>query len=118
MDFITGLPVSQHFGINHDAILVVVDRYTKMAQYIRCDKEVDTARLASIIEDEVIKLHGTPDGIITDRGSVFTSSYWANVCYHLNITRWLLTAFHPQTDGLTENQNQTVEAYLRAYCND
>jgi transposase InsO family protein len=118
MDFITGLPESTHRGAVYDSILVVMDRYTKMGRYVPCNKTVDAEELADIIMDEVIRPHGIPEGIVTDRGSVFTSSYWSNICYHLKIKRKLSTAFHPQTDGQTERQNQTVEAYLRAYCND
>src|SRR5436189_2418691 len=95
-----------------------MDRYTKVARYICCDKEVDAERLADIIEEEIIGRYGTPHGIVTDCGSIFTSNYWSNICYHLRATRRISTAFHPQTDRLTERQNQTVKAYLRAYCNE
>jgi transposase InsO family protein len=118
MDFITGLPPSRRRGNEYDALLVVVDRYTKMARYIPCNKTVDAIELASILEDEIFGKFGPPNGIVSDRGSVFTSTYWSNICYHLKIKRRLSTAFHPQTDGLMEGQNQTLEAYLRAYCND
>ena len=118
MDFITGLPPSKFKGVLYDAILVVVDRYTKMARYLRCTKEIDAESLAVQLVEEIIRYHGVPDGIVTDRGSVFTSNYWSNICYYLKIKRKLSTAFHPQTDGQTERQNQILEAYLRAYCND
>jgi hypothetical protein len=52
---------------------------------------------------------------VSDRGSLFTSHFWAEVCYATKIKRRLSTAFHPQTDGQTERQNQTLEQYLRAY---
>jgi hypothetical protein len=118
MDFITGLPVWKNNGVEYDSILVVVDRFTKMARYLATTKTIDSAGLADIIVEQVIRFFGIPDGIVTDRGSVFTSSYWSNVCYYLKVTRKLTTAFHPQTDGQTERQNQTLEAYLRAYCNE
>jgi len=55
--------------------------------------------------------------IITDCGKKFTSRFWKLVCSDLSINHRLLTAFHPQTDGQTERQNQTMEQYLRAFCN-
>ena len=118
MDFITGLSTCYHGERKYDAILVVVDRYTKMARYIPTQKTIDSAGLAEVIYENVIRLFGVPEGIVTDRGTVFTSAYWSHLCSHLKIHRKLSTAFHPQTDGQTERQNQTIEAYLRSYCND
>ena len=118
MDLITGLPESEYRGTIYDAILVVMCRYTKMAIYIRTQKTITSNDLADLLMDNLIRHHGVPEGIVTDRGSIFTSSYWSNICYYLKIQRKLSTAFHPQTDGQTERQNQTVEAYLRMYCNE
>ena len=58
-----------------------------------------------------------PDSIVSDRGSVFMSKFWSSLCYFLSIKRRLSTAFYPQTDGQTERQNSTIEAYLRAFVN-
>lgn len=60
---------------------------------------------------------GLPDSIVSDRGSLFTSKFWSALCFHLKIKQRLSTAFHPQTDGQTERQNQTLEQYLRGYGN-
>jgi transposase InsO family protein len=60
--------------------------------------------------------YGSPTSLVSDRGSVFTSEYWQSFCYNLAIKRRMSTAFHPQTDGQTERQNQQLEAYLRMYC--
>lgn len=119
MDFITGLPLSQNpeGGPDFDAILVVVDRYTKMARYVACHKTVDSPELAKILWDRVFSIFGTPGGIVSDRGTVFTSEFWSAFCFHLHCKRRLSTAFHPQTDGQTERQNQALEHYLRTYCN-
>jgi len=118
MDFVTGLPPSMLRGVVYNAILVIVDRYTKMAHYQACTKELDAEGLCGLIIERVIRDYGVPEGIVTDRGSVFTSSYWSNICYYLKMKKKLSTAFHPQTDGQTERQNQTLEAYLRAYCGE
>ena len=115
MDFITDLPPSMRRGCVYDAILVIVDRYSKMVMYVPTNKTVNAPELADIFLD-VITRHGSPEGVVSDRGSVFTSAFWSEICYHLKIKRRLSTAFHPQTDGQTERQNQSLEHYLRCYC--
>ena len=118
MDFITDLPPSKYRNCVYDAILVVVDRYTKMLRYIPTTKKINAVELTELFFTEIALKFGTPDGIVTDRGSVFTSAFWSDVCYNLRVKRRLSTAFHPQTDGQTERQNQSLEQYLRIYCNE
>ena len=115
MDFITDLPESTKSG--YTGILVIVDRLTKMAIYLPCRKDIDSPDLARMFFEHVICKHGVPNNIITDRGTQCTSGFWIRVCTHMCIDHRLLTAFPPQTDGQTEQQNQTMEQYLRALCN-
>ncbi|CAA9373459.1 hypothetical protein AVDCRST_MAG94-4350 [uncultured Leptolyngbya sp.] len=117
MDFVTGLPPSKRRREAFDAILVVVDRYTKMAHYIPTRKTIDAPELADVFLEEILRLHGVPQSIVSDRGTVFTAQFWSALCFHTKIRRKLSTAFHPQTDGQTERQNQTLEQYLRSYVN-
>ena len=118
MDFVTGLPVSADWkGDSYDSILVIVDRLTKMVHYEPVKVTIDAPGLAEVIIDVVVRHHGLPDSIVTDRGSLSTSKFWSSLCYFLGIKRRLSTAFHPQTDGQTERQNSTMEAYLRAFVN-
>ena len=65
----------------------------------------------------IVRLHGIPRDIITDRGSLFTSGLWKQISKTLGIERRLSAAFHPQTDGQTERSNTILEQYLRAYVN-
>ena len=116
MDFITDLPVCRQGNDEYDSILVVVDRYTKMAKYLPTRKTIDAPALASLLFDRVVTQYGIPDGIVSDRGSIFTSHFWSAFCFHAKVSRRLSTAFHPQTDGQTERQNQTLEQYLRCFC--
>jgi transposase InsO family protein len=116
MDFITDLPPSKIDGRVYDSILVIVDRFTKLSRYIPVTKTITAAELAEVFIQKVYKDFGCPKGITTDRGSVFTSSFWKTVMFYLQIRRRLSTAFHPQTDGQTERQNQVLEFYLRTYC--
>ena len=118
MDFVTGLPLSADWkGDSYDSILVIVDRLTKMVHYEPVKVTIDAPGLAEVIIDVVVRHHGLPDSIVTDRGSLFTSKFWSSLCYFLGVKRRLSTAFHPHTDGQTERQNSIMEAYLRAFVN-
>ena len=61
--------------------------------------------------------HGLPNSIIADWGSLFILKFWSSLCYFLSIKRRLSTTFYPQTNGQTERQNSTIEAYSRAFMN-
>lgn len=116
MDFITELPPSKFNGIVYDAILVVVCRLTKMSHYVPARGDWDGSELAQAWIREVIRLHGAPRRIISDRGPLMSAKHWKTFNYYLNSRRILTSAYHPQTDGQTERQNQTLEQYLRCYC--
>jgi len=113
MDFITDLPKSE----GYDAILVVIDRLTKMSYFIPCHKDMNARQFAKSFIKEIFRLHGLPNDIITDRGTIFTSDLWKETTKLLGIERRLSTAFHPQTDGQTERTNAILKQYLRAYSN-
>jgi hypothetical protein len=117
MDFITELPSSALNGHRYDSILVVVDRFSKMVHFIPCLGTINAPSLAQTFMREIVRLHGPPKSIVSDRGVIFTSSYWSTFAQCLSTRRLLSTAFHPQTDGQTERNNQTLEQYLRMYCN-
>ena len=111
MDFVTDLPKST--ACDYMSIAVIIDRLTKYAIYLPCRKDLDSPELAKMFFEHVMCKHGIPDHIITDRGTQFTSRFWKRVCSYLTVDHRLSTAFHPQTDGQTERQNQTMEQYLR-----
>jgi Reverse transcriptase (RNA-dependent DNA polymerase)/RNase H-like domain found in reverse transcriptase/Integrase zinc binding domain/Chromo (CHRromatin Organisation MOdifier) domain/Integrase core domain len=117
MDFITGLPYSLHQRRACDAILNVVCRYSKETVHIPTTVDISASELAELLEGVVFAQHGVPRSIVSDRGTLFTSEWWTTFCHHLVIKQRLSTAFHPQTDGVTERQNQTLECYLRCYVN-
>ena len=98
MDFITGLPESN--GCN--AILVVVDRLTKMAHFIPYRDSCSAEDVALLYRDFVWKLYGLPQSIISDCGPTFVSAVWRTLCTRLSIQPRLNTAFHSQTDSQTE----------------
>lgn len=113
MDFITDLPTSN----SHDTILVMVDRFTKMAHFAACNKSISAEETAELVLQHVVRLHGLPDDIVTDRGPQFTSKFWSRLFELFGTRVKLSTAFHPQTDGQTERVNQVLEQYLRCYVN-
>ena len=118
IDFVTGLPISTNWkGKSYNSILVIVNRLTKMVHYEPVKVTIDAPGLADVIIDVVMRYHGLPNLIVSDRGSVFTLKFWSSLCYYLKIKRKLSTAFHSQTDGQTKTQNSTMEAYLRAFVN-
>jgi len=114
MDFITDLP----FSGKCDQLWVIVDPFTKMAHFLPLKKEEKSAAdLVVIFAREVWKYHGLPADIVSDRDSRFTSETWKEFLRLSGIRPCMSTAFHPQTDGQTEQLNQTIEAYLRAFVN-
>jgi hypothetical protein len=115
-DFITELPPSRISGLVYDSIMVVVCRLTKMAHYIPARADWDGTDLAQAWIREVIRLHGVPSRVISDRGPLMNATHWETFNHYLNSRRVLTSAYHPETDGQTERQNQTLEQYLRIYC--
>ena len=73
---------------------------------------IDALGLAEVILEVVVRHHGLPDSIVSDRDLLFISKFWSLLYYFLGVKQKLSTAFHPQTDGQTERQNSTMEAYL------
>jgi hypothetical protein len=113
MDFITGLPRVE--GCN--ALWVIVDRLTKMAYFIACADTMGPSDLADGFTSHVVRAHGLPSSIISDRGSLFMSAFWKWIMEAMGTTQNLSTAFHLETDGQTERTNAILEQYLRVYCN-
>ena len=113
MDFTTDLPESDEY----DTILVVIDCLTKISHFISCKKSLDAWQFTRLFMQHIVRLHGIPRDISTDRGSLFTSGLWKQITEKLGIERRLSTAFHPQTDGQTERTNAILAQYLRAYVN-
>jgi hypothetical protein len=111
MDFITHLTPSQ----GYDAILVVVDRLTKMRHFIPCKSTCGAEEVARLYTRYIWKLHGLPTTVISDRGPQFVAQFWKHLTKRLKINTLLSTAYHPETDGQTERLNAVLEQYLRAY---
>lgn len=115
MDFITGLPTVVLRNREVDSILTIVDRYTKMTFLYAVSTSIDAATLANLFHNNIELTFGGARGIVSDRGSVFTSNFWSELCHYSKVKMRTSTAFHAQTDGQTERMNQTAETYLRCF---
>ena len=71
--------------------------------------------VAAIFVQQVVRLHGLPSSLISDRDPIFTSHFWRRLLELLGIRANCSTTFHPQTDGQTERLNSVLEQYLRIY---
>ena len=113
VDFITKLPLAQGYG----SILVVVNRLTKIVHFIPTMEKTLAEVLARLFRDNIWKLHGLPESIISDGGPQFAAGIIWELNRILGIKSKLSIVFHPQTNRQTERVNQELEQYLRMFIN-
>ncbi|GAU10407.1 hypothetical protein TSUD_417730 [Trifolium subterraneum] len=111
MDFVGGLPKTAK---GNEVIWVVVDRLTKSAHFIAIKIGMLVPKLAEIYVEQIIRLHGIPSSIVSDRDPKFTSRFWESLQEALGTKLRLSSAYHPQTDGQSERTIQSLEDLLRA----
>jgi transposase InsO family protein len=114
MDFIEGLPKSQGYNV----ILIVVDILSKYAHFIALKHPYTAHSIAQTFMDNIVKLHGLPNSIITDRDTVFLSAFWKELFKLYKVNLQFSTTCHPKSDGQTERVNQCLEMYLRCAVHD
>lgn len=114
MDLIVALPRSR---LGNDAIVVFVCKLTKMVHFVATTTNVTAPQLATLFMREVVRLHGLPESILSDRDPRFTAHFWRAFWSQLGTTLTMSTAYHPQTDGQTERANRTLEEMLRSRIN-
>ncbi|KAA3474134.1 DNA/RNA polymerases superfamily protein [Gossypium australe] len=110
MDFVSGLPLTPS---KKNSVCVIVDRLSKSAHFIPVRVDYSLQRLAKLYVAEIVRLHGVPVSIISDRDPRFTSRFWRALHQALGTRLDFSTAFHPQSDGQSERVIQILEDMLR-----
>jgi len=114
MDFVEGLPKVGGKSV----ILTVVDRFSKYAHFIALSHPYTASTVARAFFDGIVRLHGFPTSIVSDRDPVFKSHMWRNLFKMAGVQLRFSMAFHPQTDGQSEIVNKVLAMYLRCATGD
>src|SRR3979490_1934239 len=113
MDFIEQLPASSEFT----AILVIVDCFSKQGIFIPATDMITSPKLGELFVLHVFSKHGLPSHVTSDQGAEFVSHCWHSLGKALDMKLHYTSGYHPEGDGQTKHTNQTLEQYLRVYCN-
>jgi hypothetical protein len=116
MDFISGIPESK--DEKYDMIMVVVDRLSKYTHFIPCWTSNSSKDIAWLFYDNIIRLHGVPEVIISDRDTRFDNEFWQQLWARMGTEIRMTTAYHPEADGQTERANRTLVEMLRCMVDD
>jgi hypothetical protein len=111
MDFIETLPSSH----SYTCILVVVDLFSKYANFLPLKHPFTALTVARLFHDQVYKHHGLPHSIVSDYDKVFLSNLWKELFRIADVQLRMSSAYHPQSDGQTERVNQCLETFLRCF---
>nr|CAB3494457.1 unnamed protein product [Digitaria exilis] len=99
-------------------ILTVVDRFSKYCHFIPLSHPYTAKSVAQVFFAEIVRLHGIPQSLVSDRDPVFTSAFWHELMRLMGTKLHMTTAFHPQSDGQTEAANKIIVVYLRCFTGD
>ena len=110
MDFMGGLPKTNR---GHDTIFTIVDRLSKRVCLIPTTHKANARQVAELFFNTIVKNHGVPKVIVSDRDPRFISNFWQQLMNQIGTRLAMSTAFHPQTDGQTERTHRTIGEILR-----
>lgn len=114
MDFIEGFPRVHGKSV----VLTVVDRFSKYAHFVPLAHPYTAQSVAHAFFEAIVRLHGFPESIVSDRDTIFTSNFWKELFLLAGVSLDMTSAFHPQSDGQSEIVNRTIEMYLRCLSGD
>ncbi|KAF7647356.1 hypothetical protein LDENG_00173630 [Lucifuga dentata] len=93
--------------------MTIVDRFSRAAHFVPLPKLPSAKETAELLVQHVVRIHGLPSDIVSDRGPQFDSQFWRAFCKLLGATPSLSSGYHPQTNGQTERANQQLEVVLK-----
>ena len=105
MDFVTHLPRTPQ---GHDAVWVIVDRLMKSVHFLAVRMTFTLERFCRLYIREIVRLHGVPVFIVSDRDPRFTTHFWKSFQKAMGTRLTMSTSFHPQMDGQSERTIQVL----------
>jgi hypothetical protein len=114
LDFIEALPKVRDKSV----ILTVVDRFSKYCHFIPLAHPYSAESVAEAFFINIVRLHGVPQSMVSDRDPVFTSTFWRELMRLTKTKLHMTTTFHPQSDGQSEAANRVIIMYLRCLTGD
>ena len=114
LDFVEALPKVRGKSV----ILTVVDRFSKYCHFIPLAHPYSAESVAQAFFADIVRLHGMPQSLVSDRDPIFTSTFWRELMRLMGAKLHMTTAFHPQSDGQTEAANRVITMYLRCFIGD
>jgi hypothetical protein len=114
LDFVEALPRVRGKSV----ILTVVDRFSKYCHFIPLAHPYSAEAVAQAFFNDIVRLHGVPQSMVSDRDTVFTSIFWQELMRLMGTKLRMTTTFHPQSDGQSESANRVILMYLRCLTGD
>ena len=108
--WVSGLPPTTR---GHDAIMTVVDRFSKRGMFIPCCKDMTADDLIYVFLREVVRLKGCPHQIVSDRDQLFESQAWKKLAQRFRIEMHQTVAHRPRGNGVAKRSNQSILQRLR-----
>jgi hypothetical protein len=115
IDFVMPLPRTRK---GHNGLMTMVDKYSKMLHVAPCTDNITAQGTAAIFFEQVVRHHGLPASIVSDRDTRFTSDFWQSLWARFGTRLQMSSSYHPQSNGQTESMNKTMKTMIKCYVND